>query len=398
MCRRYQHLTPADYPPPYEQTLWGLYDVPDYVRNLFNLPVVAYSGEVDKQKDAADFMAETFAAEGHELVHLIGPNMPHKYDPAVLAQVMERMHAAVERRRDPAMPNVSLQTRTLHYNRLHWVEALGLGQHWQDSRIDARYTSDDVLAVETRNIQSLRLRPPRAVARLSIDGQDVAGGAGPLEFAWDGTRWAAAASGEAAGLRKRPGLQGPIDDVLMAPFLVVLPSGKSTPAVERWVQFELDHFRRRWKNVYRGELRRSRDVDLTPRNIEQYHLIAWGDPQSNALLRRTVQALPIEWTAEQLNLGPHHLAASDHVPLLIYPNPLNPAKYLVLNSGPTHREAHDRTNSLQNPKLGDWALIDVTVAPDRVHPGGVVAAGFFDEEWQFPGQVSASPAPNSPGR
>ena len=41
---RYQHLAPDAFPPWYEQKLWGVYDVPDYVRNLFNLPVVAYSG------------------------------------------------------------------------------------------------------------------------------------------------------------------------------------------------------------------------------------------------------------------------------------------------------------------------------------------------------------------
>ena len=68
--------------------------------------------------------------------------------------------------------------------------------------------------------------------------------------------------------------------------------------------------------------------------------------------------------------------------MMIYPNPLNPKKYVVLNSGPTFREAHDRTNSLQNPKLGDWAIIDVTQPPDAESPGRIVAAGFFDERWQ----------------
>jgi hypothetical protein len=70
-----------------------------------------------------------------------------------------------------------------------------------------------------------------------------------------------------------------------------------------------------------------------------------------------------------------------HVPLMIYPNPLWPGRYLVLNSGPTFREAHDRTNSLQNPKLPDWAMVDITTPPDGVKPGKVVAAEFFDEGW-----------------
>ncbi len=381
---RYQRLKPEDYPPEYEQKLWGLYDVPDYVRNLFNLPVVAYSGEVDKQKDAADFMAEAFRREGHELVHLIGPGMGHKYDPAVLADVMRRMHEAAHDGRHSAADTVSLQTRTLRYHRQHWVEALGLGEHWQDSRIDARFESGDRLVVTTKNVQSMRLRPPRHPGEITIDGQRAAGGDGALAYERHDGKWVAAPADDEDRLRKRPGLQGPIDDALWEPFLVVLPTGHTTPGVERWVTFELEHFRRRWKNAFRGELPVVRDVDVKPDDYARFHLIVWGDPQSNLFLRKLASSLPVGWSDGQLVAGRRTYAAGRHVPLLIYPNPLNPRKYVVLNSGPTHREAHDRTNSLQNPKLGDWAIVDVLVPPDAERPGGVVAAGFFDESWQWP--------------
>ncbi len=71
------------------------------------------------------------------------------------------------------------------------------------------------------------------------------------------------------------------------------------------------------------------------------------------------------------------------MPLLVYPNPLKPRKYLVLNSGPTHREADDRTNSLQNPKFGDWAVVEITVPPTAQAPGKVLAAGVFDDDWRI---------------
>ncbi len=52
------------------------------------------------------------------------------------------------------------------------------------------------------------------------------------------------------------------------------------------------------------------------------------------------------------------------------------------NSGLTFREAHDKTNSLQNPKLPDWAILDITQPPTADSPGKVVAADFFDEHWK----------------
>lgn len=61
----------------------------------------------------------------------------------------------------------------------------------------------------------------------------------------------------------------------------------------------------------------------------------------------------------------------------------SPRRYIVINSGPTFREAHDKTNSQQNPKLPDWAVIDLTQDPDATAPGRIAAAGFFNEEWEL---------------
>ena len=41
----------------WERKLWRLYDATGYALNFFNLPLVAYSGEIDRQKQAADMMA-----------------------------------------------------------------------------------------------------------------------------------------------------------------------------------------------------------------------------------------------------------------------------------------------------------------------------------------------------
>jgi hypothetical protein len=68
---------------------------------------------------------------------------------------------------------------------------------------------------------------------------------------------------------------------------------------------------------------------------------------------------------------------------MIYPNPLNPNKYVVLNSGATFREYDDLNNARQIPKLPDFAVIDTTTAPDDRYPGKVAAAGFFGERWEM---------------
>ena len=50
--------------------------------------------------------------------------------------------------------------------------------------------------------------------------------------------------------------------------------------------------------------------------------------------------------------------AADHVLVMIYPNPLNPRRYVVINSGHTFRETEFRgTNALVYPRLGDFAVL-----------------------------------------
>ncbi|MEM6916431.1 MAG: hypothetical protein AAF491_07670, partial [Verrucomicrobiota bacterium] len=182
---------------------------------------------------------------------------------------------------------------------------------------------------------------------------------------------------------KRPRLQGPIDDAFLSRFVVVPPDkAPGAPRFARWVKFELDHFRSRWKGLMRGEfLERSSD-ELTSDDIRDSNLILWGDPESNAMIAEIAEQLPVEWTGDKFVFRGEEFSQNDAVPVLIFPNPLQADRYVVLNSGLTFRENHDRTNSQQNPKLPDWAILGLDQLPDGEAAGRVVKAGFFDESWQ----------------
>ena len=103
------------------------------------------------------------------------------------------------------------------------------------------------------------------------------------------------------------------------------------------------------------------------------------------MLAKIVAKLPVHWDKDVVRAGGKAFAAGHHVPVLIYPNPLNPKRYVVLNSGFTFREYDYLNNARQVPKLPDFAVIDIDVPVSARSPGGVVAAGFFTEEWG-PGQ------------
>lgn len=394
---RYNNLQPEAYPPWYEQRLWGQYDVPDYARNLLNVPVVAYSGELDKQIQAAHVMEEAYRENGRELPHIIGPGMGHKYHPDSLKELLSKMADAVEDGLNRTPTKVSLQTRTLRYNKMFWVQARGLQEHWLDARVDAEILEDGRIHVTTKNISELCLTPHKNMAGVTIelDGETVVVPKTELpnpvaDLKRDG-KWQLSDLQEYRDdLQKRIGLHGPIDDAFMEPFLVVTPSGKSTNAeLQQWIEFEQQHFIDRWRALMRGELRIKQDINVTEEDLLTYHLVAWGTPETNVFLRELAESdstSPIRWTNETVQVGTQSFDAKHHVPVFIYPRG---ERYLVVNSGLTFREGHDRTNSLQNPKLPDWAVIDIRQPPNDVTPGKVVAADFFDERWQLKKRIIA---------
>jgi pimeloyl-ACP methyl ester carboxylesterase len=355
---------------PWQATLWHWYNATDYAANLFNCPVVAYSGEKDKQKQAADIMAKAMKDEGLDLIHVIGPNTEHRYEPEAKKEVARRIDEFAAKGSDPNPPKIRFTTWTLRYNQMKWLTVEGLEKHWERATVDAD-KSDGIVKVTTKNVSALRLGTGWRQAE--IDGQTVYGGA-PLVRKVDG-KWTGAGGGD--GLAKRHGLQGPIDDAFLDSFFLVIPTGK--PMHEKtgaWVAAEQARAIDMWRRFFRGDARVVRDSAVTPDMIASSNLVFWGDPQSNKLLEGVVEKLPLKWTPKEITVGSQKYASESHVPVLVYPNPLNPKRYVVLNSGFTFQDQAPASNSRHVPMLPDWAVLDVASRK-------VVAADFFGEKWEL---------------
>jgi hypothetical protein len=378
--------------------LWHLYDATDYAVNLSNCPLVAYSGEIDGQKQAADIMAKALAEEGMQMTHIIGPNTPHRYHPDSKIVINREIDAIVGKGRDANPRKIRFTTWTLAYNQMKWVTVDGLGKHWERARIDAEVLNDHAVSVSSSNVTAFTLAMGPGMSPLdlmhkptvTIDSQTVTAAAPMTDRSWtahfvkSGGKWAAADTAGEAGLRKRHGLQGPVDDAFLDSFIFVRPTGTPmAPGVAGWVSAEQAHAIKEWRRQFRGEAQVRDDTQIGDAEIAASNLVLWGDPGSNKVLARIADKLPVRWTADSIVAGKQHWPASTHAPILIYPNPLNPKKYVVLNSGFTFREYDYLNNARQVPKLPDYAIVDTTTPPDERYPGKIVTAGFFGEKWEF---------------
>ncbi|HKB89746.1 MAG TPA: prolyl oligopeptidase family serine peptidase, partial [Opitutaceae bacterium] len=376
-------------PPWWEQKLWNWYNATSYAGNLFNCPTIAYSGEIDPQKESADLMEEAMAKEGLKLERLIGPQTAHKYHSQTKEELAKRLDALANKGREPMPKEIHLTTYTLQYPDAAWIALKGLTQHWERSDVRGTFAGGHSVTLTTNNVTALRIGID-GVTEMNIDGQKLTflppTNVDSVTVHKQGDTWSFGDLDNT--LRKVPGLTGPIDDAFMSSFIFVRPTGK--PLNEKngaWIEAEMTRAMKMWRDIFRGIAPTKDDTALTGEDIFAKNLILWGDPSSNQVIAKILEGLPIQWTATKLVVKGITYDATDHLPILIFPNPLNPKRYIVLNSGMDFRDDAYGSNALQTPKLPDWAVIDLTTPPGPRWPGKIADAGFFDEVWQMPSKM-----------
>ena len=390
------NLEGPDAPPWWEQKLYGLYDATLYAVNLSNTSTVAYNGDQDRQQQAADAMERFLAKEGMRLTRVWGKDTGHRYHPDSIVEINEKLDAIAERGRDPYPNKIRFTTYTLKYNQMKWVTIDALGEHWERANLDTEITGPSAVKVDTKNVAAFSFNVGSGGSPLdqtsevivSIDGQAVTVPGPMTDRSWNahfrksGDNWAAVDSPIVAGLHKKHDLQGPVDDAFMDSFIFVTPSGTPiAPGIAPWVESEQNRAIAEWRKQFRGDAQVRKDSEITDADIANSNLVLWGDPGSNAILSRIVERLPIQWDATAVTLKGQTYPAAGHVPILIFLNPLNPEKYVVLNSGFTFREFDYLNNARQIPKLPDYAIVDTTTAPGPRYAGKIITAGFFNEDW-----------------
>lgn len=374
--------------PDYQERCLRIYDAVDYVENARMIPIVAYSGGDDPQKLAADNIEKRLnELKIDAMTHLVKPGVGHKFeaDYFIKANALWAKHAAKGIPENP--DKVSFVTYTTKYAACAWVGVSRLEKHYQRTEINAERRIDD-FRISTRNAAQLKMFLSRRGGQkwLVVDGQDIdlKGSKEIVTVERVDGKWKIVNENENRRLTKAANLQGPIDDAFASGFVCVLGSGDTWhPATQKFVDAKVKAFEYDWGKHWRGELPTIGDYAVTPNEINDKHLVLFGDPQSNLTLAQMMPKLPLKWTKDEIEFAGQKYKSSEHMPVLIFPNPLNPKKYVVLNTGHTiPSEDYAKTNAMLFPRLGDYAILRMTPTAKNAAAFEVATAGLFDEFWQ----------------
>jgi len=368
----------------------------EWALNAYGIPFASYVGENDRSvvkhnsakeqliRDGIQFEGDPFslkATNAPSMMFLIAPNTGHAMHPESRKALNAFLYDRIKMGRQ--IPDrIRFLTYTTRYNRDYWITLDGLEKHYERAEIDAKRSDNrSQYDITTKNLTRLVLRQTDRASAISIDGQKLSVKAAPeMTFEKSNGTWKLASARE-KGLRKRHGLQGPIDDAFLEPFLVVRPTGVPWNAAANDQALRiLQRFDRQYTLAYRGHIRVKDDKDVTAADFAKYHVALFGDPGSNRWIAKLNSKLPVlHWTKETVALGSQSFPAVESVPSLIYPSPLSPNHYVVINSGLTAAWP-DWAGDFPTPRYGDYAIFKVKEGSDDPE---AVYAGLFDESWKL---------------
>ncbi len=370
-----------------------------FLENALNLPAFILHGGNDDEVPPvqARIMFRGFKQLGYDVIYQEIPGKKHWWDQEGVEgtacvnypELIEFLRSKV---RNPAPRKVIFKTTDIGLNnRMYWVQVDQLIRLYRDATVVAEVKSAHQLDLKTSNIAQFTIFPPKDLVELGtlhlkVNNQKLSirlKNYSPLTFSRTRRGRFALRTPRHKGLWKRPGFYGPIKEAYFLPFIFVY--GTAGNQEESRVNLHIARNKaQKWWYRGNGWVRIIPDTSVTKSIIEDYNLILFGGPKSNFITRRISPQLPISIHGQRVRFGDKKLSQRHLALKVVYPNPLNPKKLVLINAG----------TDLEGMKLVD--LLDTLHAsaglPDYIIYGravktqgwgGVVAAGFFNSAWQL---------------
>jgi pimeloyl-ACP methyl ester carboxylesterase len=292
----------------------------------------------------------------------------------------------VKQRKERTPEHVRLATHTLRHNSSYWVTIQQLDLYGERGIVDAEFIGPDRLIVRTENIRTFSLGPVQdhTSAKLNIQGQDL----GVVDLSekrmfrrskdglWESGNFDL--SGE-----KRHGCSGPIADLFFDNTILVT-GNTGEDAETTYNKAVAEHQARLYKarngGVHRGGIMGQNDVDLpvidgrelTDDELTQNNLILYGTFQSNSVMKRFEERLPVEFDGKVIRIGGRTYAGDQTTVFAVLPHPENPERYVAVHGGVTP------------DAITYGSHIDLGLLPDyMVYSGGkVLDWGFWGNDWK----------------
>jgi len=372
-----------------------------YAENLLNVPIIALQGEADPIVNQlhAKSMDAALKASGHEKfkIHIL---------PYVTHSISANYDLGLKTfKREPKPLHIRYKTAWLKNPGAYWLKIDGMQQQLKHASVDALIDAKGLkIAITTTNVSAIQLVEeklpfPLRSAFVVLDTQVFLPGEVTSFERSAGGKWQASAPKAVApaALKKSASSEGPVEHAFMSRFVLVSGEGPQADGARQAAKDIVDQ----WQTRFAVPCRSKNASQITDQDIADSNLILIGTPKDNPLLARIADRLPLKYLDDgKLKLGDAEYSGANLGAMICFPNPLNPARYVVAISGTTPRAYDDI-----HVRFGNWfdwvpydyrKHFDFMIFDDKTsgrHPESFLVWGFFDKLWKLTPALTFSAVP-----
>ncbi len=370
---------------------------PNFIENALNLPIFIYQGGSDNDVPPvhARLFTQLLDELGYEYKYKELPDKGHWFEVDTVNHIVcvddpEVMEFLKVETRNPYPKHIIFKTTDLgQNNKNYWAEIDQQEKPFFESQIEAEI-KENRIEINAKNISQFTLSLsehllPYGKISLSINGKEILyvfRNSRTLTFSKIGNKFQIGEL-EHKGLKKTPQFYGPIKQAYFSPVVLVYGT-KGDSATTELLLHQARLEATRWWERANGFAEIIPDTEVTIEIKNDYNLILFGGPDENFITSKINKNLPIKVKNGEVLFGKKRIKGKQIAMEFIYPNPLNPEKFVFVHEG----------NDLEGLLLSDFfntiysgaGLPDFIIFDEQVKQkgwGGVISAGFFDSNWQI---------------
>jgi pimeloyl-ACP methyl ester carboxylesterase len=379
----------------------------NFVENALNLPIYILQGGADDNVPPvhARFFYSALKKLGYQALYREVEGMGHWWDNKETEGIDcvdsdELLDFLRNKVRNPNPKHIIFKTTDIGLNNKNdWLEIDEPERLYHDSLIDAEIKEGTIM-VKTENIAQFTLHLSSELIsqkeiNLKINGQELRcklSGKDLITLHKKGRQFQLKKSEKqklshrplgAKNIFKSPAFFGPIKKAYFSPFILIYGTQGDSDSTE----INLHHARVEAQNWWlrgNGYVEIIPDIELNSEIIHRYNLILFGGPETNAVTAKIMKDLPLSTKNDRLIIDGQQIEKDDVAFQMVYPNPLNPEKYVVIKGGTSPKA--EELSGLFNVIYSGSGLPDFIIYDETAKEKGwaaIIAAGFFDINWKF---------------